>query len=98
MSDSATLHNVPCQDPLSLEFSKQEYWHGFPHPPPEDLSNPGIKPESLLSPELAGGFFTTSATWGDLVPIAQAKLCLNFSEVLLSKLHWFHKIVWKIFQ
>ena len=31
-------------------------------PPPEDLPNPGIKPESLMSPALAGGFFTTS-TW-----------------------------------
>ena len=32
-------------------------------PPPGDLPNPGIKPESLKSPALAGGFFTTSATW-----------------------------------
>ena len=32
-------------------------------PPPEDLSNPGIEPTSLMSPTLAGGFFTTSAPW-----------------------------------
>ena len=32
-------------------------------PPPEDFSNPGIEPTSLTSPVLAGGFFTTSATW-----------------------------------
>ena len=32
-------------------------------PPPGDLPNPGIKPASLTSPALAGGFFTTSATW-----------------------------------
>ena len=70
MSDSATLHTVPRQDPLSMEFSKQEYWSGFPCPPPEDLPNPGIKPESLMSPELASGFFTTGATWGDLDAIA----------------------------
>ena len=32
-------------------------------PPPEDLTDPGIESESLLSPALAGGFFTTIATW-----------------------------------
>ena len=70
MSDSATLYTAPHQDPLSVEFSKQEYWSGFPCPPPEDLPNPGIKPESLMSPELASGLFTTSAAWGDLDAIA----------------------------
>ena len=38
-------------------------WSGLPCPPPEDLPNPGIEPESVTSPALAGGFFTTSATW-----------------------------------
>ena len=38
----------------------------FPYLPPGDLSSPGIKPSSLLSPALAGRFFTTSATWEDL--------------------------------
>ena len=49
----------------SMEFSRQEYWSGLPFPPPGDLPNPGIgkKPVSLTSPALAGGFFTTSATW-----------------------------------
>ena len=48
-----------------MEFSRQEYWSGLPFPPPGDLPNPGIwkKPASLTSPALAGGFFTTSATW-----------------------------------
>ena len=49
--------------PLSMGFSRQEYWSGLPCHPPENLPNPGIKPESLMSPELAGWFFTTSATW-----------------------------------
>ena len=35
----------------------------MPCPSPEDLSDPGIKPSSLSSPALAGGFFTTCATW-----------------------------------
>ena len=45
--------------PLSKKFSRQEYWSGLPFPPPWDLSNPGIKPASLVSPALSGGFFTT---------------------------------------
>ena len=44
-------------------FSRQEYWSGLPCPPPRDLPHPGIEPVSLTSPALAGGFFTTSATW-----------------------------------
>jgi len=37
---------VAHQDPLSMEFSRQEYWSGLPCPPPGDLPNPGIKPRS----------------------------------------------------
>ena len=51
------------QPPLSMGFSRQEYWSGFPFPPPGDLPDPGIKPRSLMSPAVAGGFFSTSATW-----------------------------------
>ena len=42
---------------------RQESWCALPFPPPGDLPNPGIKPTSLVSPALAGGFLTTSATW-----------------------------------
>ena len=59
----ATLWTVACQAPLSTGFSRQEYWNGLPCPAPEDLPNPRIEPMSLPSPALAGGFFTTSATW-----------------------------------
>ena len=58
-----TLWTVACQDALSTEFSRQEYWSGLPYPPPGDLPDPGIEPIFLTSPALAGGFFTTSATW-----------------------------------
>ena len=54
---------VACQAPLSMRFSRQEYWSGLPSPPPGDLPDPGIEPTSLTSPALAGGFFTTSTTW-----------------------------------
>ena len=46
-----------------MGFSRQEYWSGLPCPPPGDLLYPGIESASLTSPALAGGFFTTSATW-----------------------------------
>ena len=45
-----------------MGFSKQEHWSGLPCPPPGDLLDPGIEPSTLMSPGLAGGFFTTSAT------------------------------------
>ena len=54
---------VPDSLPDSMSFSRQEYWSGLPCPPPGDRPNPGIEPESLKSPALAGGFFTTSAAW-----------------------------------
>ena len=54
---------IACQVPLSMEFSRQEYWSEFPCPPPEDCPNPGIKTASLMSPALAGRLFTTSTTW-----------------------------------
>ena len=55
-----TLWTVAPQAPLSMGFSRQEYWSGLPCPPPGDLPDPGIKPTSVPSPALAGGFFTTS--------------------------------------
>ena len=50
------------QAPLSMGFSRQEYLSGLPCPPPGDLPDPENKPASLMSPALAGGFFTTSTT------------------------------------
>ena len=58
----ATPWTVAHQAPLSMRFSRQEYWNGLPFPPPEDLPNPRIKPESLASQAssaLAGRFSTT---------------------------------------
>ena len=58
-----TLWTVAQQASLSMGFPRQEYWNGFPFPPSGDLPDPGIKPTSLVSHALAGGFFTTSTTW-----------------------------------
>ena len=54
---------VAHQASLSMGISRQEYCRGLPCPSPGDLPSPGIEPESLKSPALAGGFFTTSTTW-----------------------------------
>ena len=70
MSDFfATPWTVASQAPLSLGFSRQEYWSDLPFPSPGDLPNQGIKIASLMSPALAGSFFTTSATWEALCMI-----------------------------
>ena len=58
-----TPWTVDCHTPLSMGFSRQEYWSGLPCPPPGDLPNLGVEPVSLLSPAVAGGFSITSATW-----------------------------------
>ena len=55
----ATPWTAARQAPLSVGFSRQEYWSGLPGPSPGDLPNSGIKPASLKSPALAGRFFTT---------------------------------------
>ena len=57
------LWTIACQASLSIGFSRQEYWSRLSCPSPGDLPNPRIEPTSLMSPALAGGFFTTSATW-----------------------------------
>ena len=58
-----TLRTAACQAPLSMGFSRREYYSGLPCPPPGDLPEPGMEPESLMSPALAGRFFTASTTW-----------------------------------
>ena len=78
---SAILWTVAHQAPLSVEFSRQEYWSGLPFPPPGDLPNPAVEPTCPEAPALAGGFFTTEPppphkTW----------------QLLLSHLHSFTSI------
>ena len=55
----AMLCTVAHQAPLSIEFSRQEYWSGLPFPPPGNLPNPGIEPTFLATPALAGRYFVT---------------------------------------
>ena len=58
-----THWTADCQAPLSMGFSRQEYWSGMPCPPPGDLPNPGIGPHLLCLLHWQGRFFTTRATW-----------------------------------
>ena len=58
LSPTVAPWTIACQAPLSMEFSRQEYWNGLPFPSPGDPSDPGIEPMSLAPPALAGKFFT----------------------------------------
>ena len=50
METEKTLNwTIACKAPLSMGLSRQEYWSGFPCPPPGDLSNPEMEPVSLMS-------------------------------------------------
>ena len=69
VSDSLWPHGLKppgssaCQILLSMEFSRQGYWSGLPLPAPGDIPDLGIELTFLVSPTLAGRFFTTSTTW-----------------------------------
>ena len=80
-----TPRTVAHRAPLSVGFSRQEYWNRLLCPPPGDLPDPGIKPAFLMTLGLAGQFFTTSATWEALL-----KASVQFSSVqLLNRVQLF---------
>ena len=57
------LWTVAHPAPMSMGFSRQEHWSVLPCRSQGDLPDPGIKLASLMSPALAGEFFTTGSTW-----------------------------------
>ena len=63
-----TPSTVAHQAPLSMGFSRQDYWSGLPFPSPGDLPDPGTESTSLVSPALAGGFS----------PLKKRKLSYNY--------------------
>ena len=75
-----TQWTVAHQTPLSMGFSRQEYWSGLPWLPPRDLPNPGIKPSSLTFPTLEAGSLPLTITWE--VPYSLA--LVQFSSVAQS--------------
>ena len=82
-----TLWTVNCWAPLSMGFSRQQYWNGWPCPPPGDLPDPGIKPTFLTSAALARGFFSTSTTW-EALPSVQFSSFQSLSRVRLFATPW----------
>ena len=81
----ATLWTVACQAPLSMGFSRQEYWSGLPCPPPGDLPDPGIELISPVSPASQVDSLTTclyeiglnrylSRSWRSFL-VVRASLC-----------------------
>ena len=83
----ATPCTVAHQAPLCMGFSRQECWSGLPCPPPGDLPHPGMEPMSLTSFALAGGFFTTSATWEASLLVRKVKV-KSLSHVPLFATPW----------
>ena len=75
-----TPWTIAHQAPLSMGFPSEEYWSRLPWPPPGDLPNPVIKPMSLTSPALAGGFFTMSSLGSLRAKMATAKLRYESKE------------------
>ena len=61
-----TLWTVASETPLSMGFSRQEYWSGLPFLSPGNLPDPGIEPMFPISPAYAGGFFTTDCHLGSI--------------------------------
>ena len=69
-----TPWTVACQAPLSIGFSRQEYWSGLLFPPPGDLPHQGTE---LMSPALAGGFFTSSLSQRGSYGVAKSPTALS---------------------
>ena len=65
---------VTCQAPLSMEFSRQEYWSRLPFLCPEDLPNPGIKPGS---PTLQADSLSSETLWKPYFKIIPPEICLK---------------------
>ena len=87
----ATLWTVAYQAHLSVGFSRQEYWSGLPCPLPGYLLNSGIEPRSFMSSALAGGFFTTSATW-PFSPLLSIPKTVHSQLTLCNSLFYPHQV------
>ena len=90
----ANLWTVAHHAPLSMGFSRQEYWSGLPCPLPGDLSDPGIEPTSLTFPALAGGFFTTSITWEPKLPSIPLLTGLRGLDQMSVLSYWDKTLYW----
>ena len=78
-----TVWTVACQDPLSVEFPRQEYWSGLPFPSPGDLPNPGIEPESPTSPALQVDSLLLSHQGSPHLPLGSPDILVTFPQLPL---------------
>ena len=89
----ATLWTVACQAPLSMGFSRQEYWTGLPFPSPEDPPNPGIEPSS---PVFQADSLLTELKWK---PLSASVRSIQFLSLLYPSLQemipWYLKFSWR---
>ena len=70
-----TLWTVACEAPLSMEFSRQEYWSGLPCPPPGDLPLPGIELSVPVAPALQA----------DSLLLSQWQVLIHFNIIASTK-------------
>ena len=82
MSASAIPQTIACQSLLSVGYSTQEYWSGLPFPSARVLPDPRIEHASLVSPALAGRFFTTQLPGRK--PYIESRRCLIKSSLRLG--------------
>ena len=92
MSDSVAPWTVAHQAPLSMEFSRQEYCRGLLCASSGHRPDSGTEPASLISPALAGGFFTTSVTWE-----AHITFCYKVFSSIMSKKNNVHTLIKRCF-
>ena len=84
VSNSVTPRTAAHRAPLSMGYSRQQYWSELPFPSPQDLPNPETEPLSLGFPALV---FTASTTWEALVYIVWAEACLVTQSCLTLGTH-----------
>ena len=86
----AAVWTIAHQAPLSMGFSRQEYWNGLPCPPPGYLPDSSIKPTSFMTPALAGRLFTVSTTWEALYFIHECEKKRKAGRVSQSQHYWLY--------
>ena len=100
---SDTMDRSP-QAPVSVGFSRQEYWGGLPYSPPGDPPDAGVESASLKSPAWAGRFFTISANWEGLCSIVGYYKIMGIIRLYLFLkldidlfLHFTWELLWCVF-
>ena len=82
ISLTVTPWTVAHRAPLSMGFSRQEYWSGLPCPPPGDLPDPGIKPTSPMVPSLQAASLLLSH-WGSPICVCVSNTAKLFPKVVV---------------